>query len=243
MATLADQADHAPASPELRERRFYLGMAVAIALIVLAGFGGYIAAGISSFDAPWWVHVHAVSYMAWIVLFLNQNRLVVGGNLAAHRRMGWIMAGLALWMVLVGTALLQLSLAAGRAPPPVFTAAMLIVMDEINVLLFAALVLAGIRMRQRSDWHRRLMLSATVCIIAPAIGRVTVLTIGFSWTAIILFQLALLAAPMLFDLRERGRIHPALLWGAAAIAAMGLVVPPIAQTEAAAAFAKAVAEA
>jgi hypothetical protein len=238
MATLAQAS---PTDFEQRERRFFLGMAVAIAAIVLAGFGGYILVGLSSFDAPWWVHLHAVTYMGWIVLYLNQNWLIVSGETARHRQMGRIMAGWAVAMVVIGTALLFASVAAQRSPPPIFSAAMLFVMDEINVLLFAGLVAAGLALRRRSDWHRRLMLSATVCIIAPALGRLTVLTIGFSWAAIIVAQIALLGVAGLFDLRTRGRIHPALLWGAGSIAAMGLMVPPLAELPAAISFAKSVA--
>jgi hypothetical protein len=241
MATLSEPSAASPAGPEQRERRFYLGMAVTIAAIVLAGFGGYILAGISSFDAPWWVHLHAVTYMGWIALYLNQNWLVVQGNLARHRQMGRIMAGWAMAMVVIGTVLLFASVAAQRSPPPIFSAAMLLVMDEINVLLFAGLVAAAQCQPRRSDWHRRLMLGATVSIIAPALGRLTVLTIGFSWPAIILAQLALLAVAGVFDLRTRGRIHPALLWGGGGIAAMGLAVPPLAGLPAVISFANSVA--
>jgi hypothetical protein len=241
MAALSAPSAASPVAFEQRERRFFLGMAVAIAVIVLAGFGGYILAGISSFAAPWWVHLHAVAYMGWIVLYLNQNWLIVRGETARHRMMGRIMAGWAVGMVVIGTVLLFASVAAGRSPPPIFSAAMLFVMDEINVLLFAGLVAAGLALRRRSDWHRRLLLSATVCIIAPALGRLTVLSIGFSWPAIILAQLALLAVAAAFDLRTRGRIHPGLLWGGGTIAAMGLVVPPLAELPAAIAFANSVA--
>lgn len=241
MATV-DGADSSKfAAPDAHERRFYLNMAIAIAASVLAGFGGYILAGISSFNAPWWAHVHAVSYMAWIALYLTQNWLVVRGDLTTHRKIGRIMGVLALWMVVVGTALLYLSMSAHRSPPPVFTPAMLIVMDELAIVCFAALVMAGLANRHRSDWHRRLMLSATVCIIAPAFGRITVLTIGFSWPAIIAMQLAMMAAAMAFDWRNRGQVHPALWWGAGVIAVIGVVTPPLAELPGVIAFANSVA--
>lgn len=224
-------------SAEQRERLFYLIMALAITATVIVGFSLYIVVGLSSFASPWWVHVHAVSYMGWIALYLTQNILVVRGALAQHRRLGVLMGLWAAWMVLVGSALLWLSIAAHRAPPPVFTASFLIVMDELTVLLFAALVGAGLWLRARKDWHRRLMFGATVTIFAPAIGRITEVTTGFSWTNIILGQLAFMAVAMVFDLTSRGRIHPALLWGAAGIAAMGIIVPPIADLPSIVAFA------
>jgi len=224
-------------SAEERERLFYLIMAIAMAATVVVGFSLYIVVGLSSFASPWWVHVHAVTYMGWIALYLTQNILVVRGALAQHRRLGALMGLWAVWMVVVGSALLGLSIAAHRAPPPVFTASFLIVMDELTVLLFAALVGAGLWLRARKDWHRRLMFAATVTIIAPAIGRITELTTGFSWTNIILGQLAFIAVATVFDITSRGHIHPALLWGAAAITAMGVVTPPLANLPAVVEFA------
>ena len=223
MATIAGTPRGALPAAVQDERRFYLRMAIALALIVLAGFGGYILAGISSFAAPWWVHFHAVVYMGWIVLYLGQNLMVVRGDMAVHRRVGALLAGWSLLMVVLGFAIMELSIAAGRAPPPVFTAPFLLAMDGVNVLVFAGLVWAGLALRHRSDWHRRLMLCATISIIAPGIGRLTVLTVGFSWPLIVALQLGLVAIAAAYDWRRRGAVHPALLCGAAAIAATGVL--------------------
>jgi hypothetical protein len=241
MASIAHHATGSPGTTEQRERRFFLVMAMAIAGTVLLGFGGFIIIGVSHFTAPWWVHVHAVTFMGWIGLYLLQNVLIVRGAIPIHRKVGRFMAVWALWMVIVGTALLGLSIAAHRAPPPFFSAAMLIAMDEINVIVFAALVSAGLWLRRKSDWHRRLMLSATVAIIAPALGRLTVMTGGFSWRNIILVELAFLAVAMGFDVFNRGRVHPALLWGAAAIGGMGLAAPIVATLPPVVAYANALA--
>jgi hypothetical protein len=237
MASLAESATASPESIEQRERRFFLGLAIAIAGTVILGFGGFIIIGVSHFNSPWWVHVHAVTFMGWIGLYLLQNLLIVRGAIPIHRQVGRLMAVWAMWMVIVGSVLLWLSIAAHRSPSPLFSAAMLIAMDEINVIVFAALVGAGLWLRRKTDWHRRLMLSATVSIIAPALGRITVMAGGFSWRNIILMELAFLVVAMGFDLFNRGRIHPALVCGAAAIGGMGLVVPPIAMLPSVVAFA------
>jgi hypothetical protein len=200
-------------------------MAVLIALIVLASFGGNFMVGHSSFHSPWWVHVHAVTYMGWIALYLLQNLLVVRGKVAQHRKLGVLMAVWMAWMVVVGLALLPTSIAAHRSPPPIFTAPMLLAMDGITVLVFAGLILAGLRMRHRSDWHRRLMLAGTILIIAPAFGRMTELLWSFSWRDIILLQLLMIGLAMAFDLVNRGRVHPALIWSAGTITATGFIVP------------------
>lgn len=228
MATHFEGPAAMPLALEQRERRFYLQLAIAIAATVVAGFGGYIVVGISSFNAPWWVHVHGISFMAWVMLYLVQNLLVVRGDFAHHRRLGAAMGLLALWLALVGTSLLYLSLQAHRAPPPVFSAGMLIAMDMGDLLGFIALVGAGLMLRQQPDWHRRLMLGATVTLIAPALGRLTVLTFGFSWSLIVLAQITFIVAAMVFDRANRGGVHPALVCSGAVLAVIGAAVPFVA---------------
>jgi hypothetical protein len=240
VASLAEPSFSPPQNLEQRERRFFMGMAIAIAVAVLLGFGGYIVIGRSSFGAPWWVHIHAVTFIGWIALYLNQNLLVVRGNVARHRKMGRITAGWAAWMLLVGAIALTANTATHRTPP-IFTPPFLVAMDGINLLLFLALVVAGLMLRHRTDWHRRLMLSATVCIIAPAFGRITVMSGGFSLRNLILLQLGFIAIAMLADLRIRGRIHPAYYWGAATMFFMGLVTKPMSELAPVIAFANTVA--
>lgn len=205
------------ASAEHRERLFFLIMAVAIAATVVVAFSLFYAAGISSFDSPWWVHVHAVTFVGWIVLYVLQNTLVFKDNIALHRRLGRIGAGYAVWVVFVGLVLTPLTLAVGRSPP-FFTPPYFLALDWVNIAIFGALAYAGIRNRGRTDWHRRLMLCATICLIAPALGRLIVLG-GATMTAPInaTFLALYVIAAMLFDWRNRGRVHPAYAWGAGAL--------------------------
>ena len=132
----------ASASTEYRERRFFLFMAIAIALTVIVAFSLFLAAGISSFGSPWWVHVHAVTFMAWIGFYVLQNTLVFRNDIALHRRLGPIGAGYAVWMVLVGLVLTPLTLAVGRSPP-FFTPAYFLALDWINILAFGGLFYAA----------------------------------------------------------------------------------------------------
>jgi hypothetical protein len=62
------------------------------------------------------------------------------------------------------------------------------------------------------------MLCATICVIAPALGRLIVLS-GNAMTAPLNVATLLLfvVAAMLFDRSNRGRVHPAYFWGAGAL--------------------------
>lgn len=223
MATVAASGPAGLPSAELRERRFFFGMAIALALTVATGFGLFIVVGISSFNAPWWVHVHAVSFVGWIALYVTQNRLVLRGSLARHRQLGQIGAVLAAWMVTVGLVLTPVTLAAGRSPP-FFTPAQFLALDWVNILVFAGLVVAALALRKRTDWHRRLMLSATICVIAPALGRILVLAGAMSPWNNTLALLGYVAVAMLADWRIRGRVHPAYLCAVAALLGMGWAI-------------------
>lgn len=221
MATLAGAQGGAPLTVEQRERNFFMGMALLLALTVLTGFGMFIIVGISSFGAPWWVHVHAVSFMSWIALYLTQNYHVWRGDLTAHRKLGRIGALLAAWMVLVGLVLTPVTLTVHRSPP-FFTPAQFLALDWVNVTVFAALIGAGIAMRRQTDWHRRLVLCATICVIAPAWGRILVLAGAMTPWHNTFALMGYVAIAMIADLRIRGRIHPAYLIGFGAMVVQGL---------------------
>jgi len=221
-------------STEQRERLFFLIMAIAIALTVIVAFSLFVLAGISRFDSPWWVHVHAVTFMAWIGFYILQNTLIFRNDIALHRRLGRIGAGFAVWMVLVGLVLTPLTLAVGR-PPPFFTPSYFLALDWVNIAVFGALIYAAVRLRKRTDWHRRLMLCATICVIAPAWGRLIVLSGNAMIAPVnVATLLPYIIAAMLFDWRNRGHVHPAYGWGIGALvlfAAMTellAIIPPFA---------------
>jgi len=199
---------------------------------VIVAFSLFHIAGISSFRSPWWVHIHAVTFMTWIGFYVLQNTLVFRNDITLHRRLGRIGAGYAVWMVLVGLVLTPLTLAVGRSPP-FFTPAYFLALDWVNIVVFGALLYAAVRNRKRTDWHRRLMLCATVCVAAPALGRLIVLS-GNAMTAPlnVATLLVFVIVAMLFDWGNRGRVHPAYVWGVAALALFVLttellaIVPP-----------------
>jgi hypothetical protein len=218
-------------SPSARqhERLFFFIMALAIIVTVVPSFWMFHQAGFSSFSSPWWVHVHAFTFMGWIGFYMVQNSLVLRGSVGVHQRLGRIGAVYAVWMVLVGLALTPMTLAAGRSPP-FFTPPYFLALDWVNILFFAGLIAAALKNRQRSDWHKRLMLCATICVMAPAWGRIIVLS-GHTMTAPVNIAVLLpyVAVGMVFDLATRRRIHPAWLWGFGALVAMAALIEVVAR--------------
>jgi hypothetical protein len=218
MGTKSTTGSLSGAPAEQRERFFFVVMAVAIGISVLAGFGIYVALGITSFNAPWWVHIHGVSFMAWIGLYLTQNLFVLRNSIDQHRRLGRIGAVLAIWMVIVGYVLTPVTLATDRVPPvPIFTPAFFLALDWVNITCFAALIFSALYFRRQTEWHRRLMLCATICVIAPAVGRLLSLAgLMTEWSnmGVLLIYVAI---AMFADWRIKGQVHPAYFWGFSAI--------------------------
>ena len=76
-----------------RKSVLHLGLSVLVAAIVLIGFWpgyyGSLAAGISV-DRPVVVHVHAVVFTGWLVLYTAQATLAARGRIREHLRLGRI---------------------------------------------------------------------------------------------------------------------------------------------------------
>ncbi len=219
MGTASLAANASVPSPEVRERRFFRGMAILLALTVIAGFGGWFLKGYSSFASPWWVHVHAISNMSWIALFVAQTSFIARGDHARHRALGTVGVLLAGWMLLVGLVLTPYDIAVHRFPAAHFSPAFFLAMDWLNIVVFAALVLAGWIKRKQSDWHRRLMAAATVIVIIPAWGRLLLMA-GLPGSLSVLFPLLCMALAMVADRRLRGHVHPAWYVGVGALVVM-----------------------
>jgi hypothetical protein len=214
MATIAPVVPDA----EQRERRFFLVMALAIAAAVVGGFGIRLLLGVTSFaTSPWWTHVHAVSFMAWTGFYVLQNWLVARGEIGQHRALGRIGAVAALWVCFVGLALTWQTLATGSAPP-FFAPGYFLAQNWLFIVFFAGLTYGAIALRHRPDWHKRLMLCATLVVSLPGFARWIILLAPPPDALKHLVSFAVFFVPaMAFDLATRRSIHPAYLVGGGAI--------------------------
>jgi hypothetical protein len=208
---------HTPllARHDVAERTFHAWGAAVIALVAFAGFARtfYLKA---LFDTPpltTLVQVHAGMMTAWVILFVAQTRLIAARRTDLHRRLG-------LFGVLMIVAILGVGVAAsiesarrgvtiGDMPPRVF-----MVLPLGTAVVFAILAAAGVLLRRRSDYHKRLMLLATLSILTPAIARIP-------WAAFravgpplfIGLTDALVVAFVVWDTLRNRRLHPAFGWG------------------------------
>lgn len=201
-----------------RAELFWHRMAIGLAVFIVLGFLQFALRGfVDPVAAPFWVHLHGVAMLCWLALLIVQPTLVSHDNLALHRRLGWIGAGLALFITGLGIFTGLASLVLNRFPP-FFSPPYFLALTITESLVFGAMIAWALRRRRTTDWHRRLMIGATIIILEPALGRLLPIPIMGAWAepAVALCQLAVVAIVAGYDRRTRGRVHRAT-WAVAAV--------------------------
>jgi hypothetical protein len=167
------------------DRRFFVGMAIAAAVTVFFGFAptyylkSFTHAAVYptglpvSPSLPVLVHIHAVLFSAWILLFVVQTVLIAADRRHLHRRFGIAGVVLASSMVIVGVLTAVKGARDGWNPGgPYPDSLAFMIVGLVDVLIFAGFVTAGVYFRRRAELHKRLMLLATVGgLMWPAITR------------------------------------------------------------------------
>ena len=191
--------------------RFHVIALYAIAELVFVGFA-------RTFFLKYWfetppltklLHLHGAVFTSWLVLHFTQARLIAARRVDLHRRLGIFGAMLGYSMFFLGVIVAIQSAAMGRvptgAPPLVFMSVPIGTVTAFMLLLTAALV-----MRKRADWHKRLMLLATIALVIPAAARLSTYFTGRPNPLIgIAATVVLVAWCCVDDWRRIGRIHPA----------------------------------
>lgn len=198
-----------------RERLFYTGMAVVAAATVFAGFARtyYLRPYFNAAPLVPLLHLHGIIFTSWLALYLTQTILVAAQRTDIHRRLGVLGAVLAGLMIVVGTATAVIRAKQGATPPNGPSPLVFLTVPLGDMLVFASLVAAGFYFRRRADIHKRLMLLATISIIAAAIARLPLALLRAGPPAFFGLTDLFIVACLLYDLAARGRIHRATAWG------------------------------
>lgn len=211
-------------------RPFYLTMSLLMAAVIIAGFSQTVPDDFTATPGlPLLLHGHGAVFTLWVLLFVAQPAFIARGSYALHRRVGWVGAGLAGAMVIMGLAATWFALRYHRVPS-VFPPGIFLVMNGLGILVFGGLVGAGVALRRQAEWHKRLMLCATVSILGPGLGRfLPMASFGRAAPLVLFGVIALFAfAGPIVDLIVRRRVHPAYIWGVAAILITDVVIGPLA---------------
>ena len=203
------------------DRVFYTAVAIALITVVLAGFSstyyvptafGRQARTISGGPVTPLVHAHGLLFTAWMALFVVQAVLIARKRVRTHRALGTAGALLAVAMVVAGAAIAVRTAARGGAPPGIDPRSFLAV-PLFDLVLFSGFVTMALFFRRNKEAHKRLMLLASISIVAAAFARIA----GIGLNPFVFFGLAALfiVAGVIYDAASRGRVHPAYVWGGA----------------------------
>jgi len=221
------------------ERVFYSGMAVLLSVCVFIGFAPtYFMAGLLRAPLPSPIlHVHGAAFTLWMVLFIVQAALISTHRVNWHRSLGTVAFCLPPLMIVLGVIAaidaLHRGVQIGPLDPAVSAAIPL-----IGIVAFAIVIYAAWRARRRPDAHKRLILIATMGLVAAAFGRFPWARIGLPPAAGAVTGLGVLIFLLVvYELIVFRRIHRSTLWAAPVIFAAVALAVPIGMTSAWHAFA------
>lgn len=195
---------------------FYLWAALTCALIAVLGFARsyYLKWLFGTPPLPILLHLHGVIMSSWCLLFGAQTYLVATQRVRLHRRLGILGAALAILVVVVGEYVTVEATAREVRDHVIHQFHFLFGLNLVNLLAFAILVATALALRRRADYHKRLMLLATVTMLAPAVARIVLLFTHNAVAQFLAFDFCIMCCVAADTLSHR-RLHPALGWGAA----------------------------
>jgi hypothetical protein len=220
-----------------RHPAFFPAMSALLIVIVFLGFAPtYYLRPSDAPSLPVYLHLHGAALTLWFALLLIQTGLIASRRRALHRQMG--VGGVALAAAMVCLTPLVVVWAVPRfltSGLPLNTVTLIVIGDLVAVVVFALLVIFAVRMRRVPETHSRLMLLASIPIVAPALGRMSITMTGAPIAGLVI-QMALPLLLVAHDVVMMGRVHRATAWGMAAVVGSMLLSIGVANTEAGRAF-------
>ena len=212
-------------------RRVFVPLALLAILIAAVGFWpGYFGPVLAQMKAKTaLVHVHAVVFTGWLVLFTMQAALAASGRIALHMRMGRWLFVFGAFLIVVGVVT-----AFGRFENDIAANDMALATRRLfgplrDMVVFAPLLVAGWIYRRQPEIHKRIMLVATNVLLVAAVGR---MRFPSDWLGVpppVLIILLIWTLPVLLamghDFVKKRLVHPVYVIGLAAMVAMQLVSP------------------
>lgn len=216
---------------------FFFWMTFIMACLVFGGFGlTYWRPMVSGTlePLPPIVHIHGIVYSTWIILLVVQSLLINVRNVQLHRSLGTFGIAIATCVIFLG---LLITILFGRfhSNNPMPDYYNLMYLGVVAPLCFGSLFCLAIRNVRKPENHRRLILLATISILAPGINRLYMVPLGLDnlpLPAMYLTLDALIAAILIYDWRTMGKISGASLTGAVFIIIPELLHAPIAGSRA-----------
>jgi hypothetical protein len=220
------------------DRRFYFGAGLIAIGLVFWGFAHtyYLKLLFGAPALSTRLHIHGAVMSSWLALFFVQACLISAHRVALHRRLGLAGTAVAILVIIMGstTTFNAAAREVGAHSDEAKARVIVLGLELMQMLLFASLVGAAIWMRRRPDFHKRLMLLGTACMMPSAFSRIPLnLTFMVSpmMSILLLFNLFVIVCAVI-DTWRHARLHPAFGWGGLLaiagldLAYVGAISPP-----------------
>ena len=200
-------------------RYFYFTMSLVMSAVVVAGFSRTVNANLfhAAPPRPVLLWMHGAAFSAWMLFFIAQSGLVRVRKVSVHRFFGWIGAGLAATMVVLGWVInvvmtrfheVQLHEPGGES---------FMSIPYCDMIVFGVCVGLAIYWRKRPDYHRRVLFIGTCQLLDAGFGR-----FAFLFDHNLFYPLLdlLIVLGMVRDLVVEGRVHMVYLYALPALIVM-----------------------
>ena len=203
--------------------RFHAAVIAVLAGAVFIGFARtyYFSVFFDNPPLPQAAHLHGILATVWIALHYTQARLVAAHRLDIHRRLGIFGACVAALLAVQVVSMAIANAAAGHGGPPGRDPLQFLSVPLGTTTMFALFVGSALVLRRKREWHKRLMLLASLSLLVPAMGRIDLQIVApLGLPRLVLapaVTFAFLAWACVHDWRQLGRVHPAYIVGGLAL--------------------------
>lgn len=158
----------------VKQRPLYVVLGVLMMLIAAAGFVPESARMVLHHTVPRYpiVHIHAVIFGGWLLLFITQAVLAASGQIAWHRRLGNFLFAYALLMFVAGVLVTIDRFVHEVQAGDIVTARTTNLSPVIDMLAFPAFFCAAWFYRRKPEVHKRLMVVTATMLLYAAIVRI-----------------------------------------------------------------------
>jgi uncharacterized membrane protein len=219
---------------------FYFWIALVMSFFV---FGGFSLAALARYltndptTMPPVVHLHGVTFISWMTLLMVQTYLINVKNVALHRSLGTFGIALGTAVLFTGALISLLGLSNGDTSGPFYYD--LTYLSIMALLGFGLLFTLAMRQTRKPEYHRRLILFATIPLLPPGINRMYQVGFQLDYLPVLatyLTMAAIATAILVHDWQTTGRINNASKIGSAVVFGQALLHWPVSNS---AAFVKA----
>ncbi|MGH9615953.1 MAG: hypothetical protein ACRD28_04355 [Acidobacteriaceae bacterium] len=160
---------------------FYFCMSLLIAAVVIYGFSHTVDQNLihATPPRPWILWAHGIVFSGWLAFFIFQSALVRTHHVKVHKLTGWFGVVLGVLIPVLGilTAIIMHRFifshfhAAAVALPPNGANNTFFSIQTSDILLFTVFFWLAIVWRKKPEFHRRLVLVATIALTSAGFGR------------------------------------------------------------------------